>query len=98
MSFDPRDYESATEPTKCSCGQEYHPEYILQVCGHPGCAIKICPVCAILCVGCGKNLRCDEHAWRTTYSGSLSRPIQVCDECRNEELDEIATAKVVSIS
>lgn len=94
MSFDARDAQLDAEAVRChSCVQEFHPHYAMQQCGHPGCKTKLCASCVILCGSCGQSVRCDEHTWRTTYNGALSKPIEVCDECRKEELDELAEAQ-----
>lgn len=93
--FNPDDYAGDDGKNRCpnlNCGEE-RPGAELDIhCGHDGCKSLMCSRCSKLCKSCS-TVRCDEHMYRTTYQGMLSIPIDVCSECRNEELDEIAEAQ-----
>lgn len=93
--FDPRDYDGDDGKNRCpnlNCGIERSKSARDVQCGHHGCKYLMCSTCVKLCASCS-GLRCDEHTYRTTYQGSLTSPFEVCSECRNEELDDLAEAR-----
>lgn len=70
------------------CHEVFAPGYDLARCGHKNCNVIRCSSCALLCQECG-GIRCEDHAFRTTFRGALPKPIHVCESCRNRG-EEIA--------